>query len=95
MSEPLFTADPHYGHANIIQLTGRPYRDVHHMNAEFIRRHNARVEAAGGDEVDVYILGDFAHKAHPRTIKECFHALRGRLHLVPGDHDKGPTLSLP
>jgi calcineurin-like phosphoesterase family protein len=93
--EPLFTSDQHYGHANIIELANRPYRSVDHMNEELIRRHNARVEAAGGDDVDVYMLGDFAHHAHPRKVKECWHALRGRLHLTPGEHDKAPTLQLP
>jgi calcineurin-like phosphoesterase family protein len=93
--QSLFTADPHYGHARIIEHLKRPFSNVEAMNSEMIRRHNRRVEDAGGDEVDVYIVGDFAYKCHPRRIKEIFHALRGRLHLVPGNHDKKPTLQLP
>lgn len=61
MSESLLTADQHYGHANIIHLDGRPFSSDVQMNDELVRRQNARVEAAGGDEVDIYMLGDFAY----------------------------------
>jgi calcineurin-like phosphoesterase family protein len=75
------TSDEHYGHANIIGYSGRPFRDLDHMHEELVRRHNERVKP----EDLVIHLGDF-------SIRECFAAvylpkLNGRHALVAGNHD--------
>lgn len=49
-----FTADAHFGHANIIKMCSRPFPDVEAMNEALIARWNDRV--TGGDTV--YIVGD-------------------------------------
>ena len=49
-----FIGDPHFGHANIIRLCGRPFEDVESMDREMIRLWNARVRP----EDTVWILGD-------------------------------------
>jgi calcineurin-like phosphoesterase family protein len=36
-----FTADLHFGHANIIRYCGRPFADVASMDTEIIDRLNA------------------------------------------------------
>lgn len=92
------TADLHLGHANIIKFLNRPFRDasgkldVDAMDHALIANWN---NSGIGDDHDVFIVGDFANKCHPRKLNSYFHALKGRKHLVSGNHDKKPTLTLP
>lgn len=51
-----FTSDTHFGHANIVKYSGRPFEDVYEMNAALVRNWNETVKP--GDLV--YHLGDFA-----------------------------------
>ena len=76
-----FTADAHFGHANILKLCDRPFDTIEEMNEELIRRGNRKV--SGGDTV--YILGDlFFRCPDPVPILE---RLRGRKVLIVGNHD--------
>lgn len=80
-----FTADTHFGHANIIRLTDRPYRTVGEMDRALVANINARV--APTDEL--YVLGDFSYRI---TVEEA-RAIRGRIrcrhvHILRGNHDK-------
>lgn len=50
-----FTADHHFGHANIIEYTNRPFDNVEQMDEALITAWNDVVE--DGDLV--YHLGDF------------------------------------
>jgi len=50
-----FTADEHYGHANIIKYCDRPFASVEEMDAEIINRHNNLV---GRKDVTIH-AGDF------------------------------------
>lgn len=77
-----FTADTHFGHANIIGFCHRPFRDVAEMNRTLIANWNARVT----DDDDVYILGDFAFRC-TGSVAKIAKALKGRKHLVVGNHD--------
>jgi calcineurin-like phosphoesterase family protein len=54
-SKFFFTADEHYGHANIIIYCNRPFTSVDEMDAEIIRRHN---EMIGPKDVVIH-AGDF------------------------------------
>jgi calcineurin-like phosphoesterase family protein len=91
------TADLHLGHANIIRFLNRPFRDADGkpdadlMDRTLISNWNERVE----DDHDVIVVGDFAYKCHPRKLREYFGALKGRKHLVPGNHDNAQTFKLP
>ena len=49
------TADHHFGHANIIEYTNRPFASVEEMDAALIAAWNERVT----DYDLVYHLGDF------------------------------------
>ena len=79
------TADTHFGHQNIIGYTGRPFRDIDHMNTELIRRYNERIKP----EDTCFILGDFcfrgtggAHKADHWMSQ-----LHGDKIVIRGNHD--------
>lgn len=85
-----FIADTHFGHANIIRLTSRPFSDVETMDAEMIARWNM---AVGRDDV-VWHLGDFAVRANPSRMQSLFSSLNGRKRLIVGNHDDEDTLRL-
>ena len=76
-----FIGDPHFGHANIIRLCGRPFEDVESMDREMIRLWNARVRP----EDTVWILGDlfFRHKDPVAVLEQ----LTGKKRLILGNHD--------
>ena len=78
-----FTADPHFGHANIMRYCQRPFASVEAMDAALIERWNARV---GADD-DIYILGDFTLKKQSETVRGYVQALKGNKHLIVGNHD--------
>jgi calcineurin-like phosphoesterase family protein len=56
-----FTADEHYGHANIIRYCNRPFTSVDQMDAEIIQRHN---EIVGLKDVVIH-AGDFTLSKKP------------------------------
>ncbi len=75
-----FTADEHYGHANIIKYCERPFSNVNEMDEEIIKRHNEVV--ADGDIVihaGDFTLSDDADKYIRR--------LRGIHSFLRGSHD--------
>jgi len=78
-----FTSDTHFGHARIIDLCGRPFRDVDHMNDEIVRRWNKVV--APGDTV--FHLGDVALGKIADSLPQVGR-LNGYKVLVEGNHDR-------
>jgi calcineurin-like phosphoesterase family protein len=79
-----FTSDTHFGHANVIGYSHRPFRDVEEMNRAMIERWNARVRP----EDTVFHLGDFAMGPRERYA-EYARALNGKKVLILGNHDRG------
>jgi calcineurin-like phosphoesterase family protein len=77
-----FTADQHYGHANIIRFCGRPFASVEEMDRELIRRHN---EVVGPEDIVVH-AGDFAYRSS-RAPQSYLQELNGQHILVRGSHD--------
>lgn len=86
-----FTADLHLGHEGAIGFGGRPFRTVEEHDRGLVDRWNNRV----GPDDDVYVLGDFALGASARELRRIFEELRGRKHLVPGNHDGPKVWDLP
>ncbi len=82
-----FIADTHFGHANILKYTDRPWTGVDEMDEDLIDRWNHAVD----DDDTVYHLGDFAmgRKANWQPI---FDQLNGRKLIVPGNHDPKPAV---
>lgn len=78
-----FTADLHLGHARIIELCNRPFRDVEHMNQELVANWNAHVK----HNDLVYILGDLAMGTIEESL-QLVKTLNGSKFLVPGNHDR-------
>lgn len=86
-----FTGDTHFGHAGSIAQSRRPFRDVAEMDALLIEAWNAVVRP--GDTV--VHLGDFEWGHTPARAAEIFAALRGRKHLIMGNHDRARVTDLP
>nr|MDJ0948647.1 metallophosphoesterase family protein [Alphaproteobacteria bacterium] len=82
MSKIWLTSDTHFGHAGIIRISDRPFRDVGEMDRALIANWNAVVRP----EDEVWHLGDFWHKGE-RAPGHYLARLNGRKHLVFGNHD--------
>lgn len=78
-----FSADTHFGHANIIRFCDRPFRTVEEMDETLVANWNDRV---GGNDT-VYFLGDLFFRASADRVKDILGRLKGRKHLVIGNHD--------
>ena len=78
-----FTSDLHFGHANIIEYSGRPFADVDEMNEALIERWNDAVQP---DDL-VWVLGDVAMGRIGETLP-LVSRLAGRKQLVAGNHDR-------
>lgn len=83
MSDTWFISDTHFGHANIIRYSNRPYKDVTEMNEKMIQEWNKLVKP--GD--NVYHLGDYAFMK-PDPLRALTWRLMGHKHLILGNHDK-------
>lgn len=90
MPKTWFTADTHFRHANIIRHCSRPFADVSEMDRTLVDSWNAVVSP--GD--DVWVLGDFAIGG-PEIARGYLRRLRGKKHLVWGNHDKHSVRQLP
>lgn len=83
-----FTADTHFGHANIIRYCNRPFADVHQMDACLIERWNAVVSPSD----TVWHLGDFT-LGDNRAALNYRSRLNGDIHLIWGNHDRSAVRS--
>lgn len=86
-----FVGDTHFGHAGSIEHTARPFASVDEMDRLLIEAWNAVVRP--GDTV--IHLGDFEWGHTPQRTAEIFKALRGRKHLLVGNHDRARVTDLP
>ncbi len=78
-----FTADNHFGHANIIRYDKRPFADVEEMNRVMIENWNSVVQPTD----TVYHLGDVSIM-RPESTREILDRLNGKIYLIRGNHDK-------
>lgn len=78
-----FTSDHHFGHANIIKYSNRPFASADEMNQALVERWNGVV--AAGDLV--YVLGDFSFQ-DPGVATDVVRQLNGSKYLIWGNHDK-------
>lgn len=78
-----FTSDTHFGHANIIKLCSRPFKDVEEMNEKLVENWNKVVPENG----TVFHLGDFAFGGST-LWNSIIPRLNGRIYLILGNHDR-------
>ena len=78
-----FTADHHFGHANIIRHCNRPFASAEEMDAALTQLWN---ETVGPSDL-VYHLGDFTLQPLDK-FKAIARQLNGQLKIVPGSHDR-------
>lgn len=78
-----FTSDTHFGHANIIRLCNRPFKDVEEMNEKLIENWNKVVPEDG----TVFHLGDFAF-GDSGLWNSVIPRLNGQIYLIIGNHDR-------
>jgi calcineurin-like phosphoesterase family protein len=78
-----FTADTHFGHANIIKYCNRPFNSVEEMDRALIRNWNETVQP----DDDIYILGDFTMRGEGHA-KAYLTALNGKKYFIIGNHDE-------
>jgi calcineurin-like phosphoesterase family protein len=78
-----FTADTHFGHANIIRYCDRPFASLDMMRTELVRRWNDVV----APEDRVLVLGDFALGRIEGTLG-VLAELNGVKDLLVGNHDR-------
>jgi len=81
----LVTADPHFGHKNIIKFCKRPFENVTEMDETMIRNWNSVAQP----QDTVHVVGDFAHGCSMEYALSIIKRLNGTKHLVLGNHDAG------
>lgn len=84
LDEVFFTADQHFGHANIIKYANRPHRDVTEMDAALAANWNSKVPHRGL----VFHLGDFTLLDASAAV-QYFAPLNGTIMVLsnPWHHD--------
>jgi calcineurin-like phosphoesterase family protein len=87
MSTIWFTADLHFGHSRISELSHRPFANVAEMNQTLLENWNTLV---GPDDIG-WILGDLAIEGSWRAGLEYAEKMNGRLRLITGNHDQAWT----
>ncbi|KQO68725.1 metallophosphoesterase [Methylobacterium sp. Leaf87] len=86
MPRTLLTADSHFGHKSVLSPrinNQRPFVSIEEHDEALVAAWNAVVRP---DDI-VWHLGDFAHKCHLDYAAGIFSRLKGRKHLVRGNHD--------
>jgi len=78
-----YTSDLHLGHKNIIRFCDRPFADVTEMDEVLIANYNKRITNSD----TVFILRDlmFRIAQNPEVYLD---RLKGKKHLILGNHDK-------
>ena len=78
-----FTADHHFGHANIIKHSSRPFVSVEEMDAALMANWNAVVKP----QDTVYVVGDLFFR-NTVSAEDYLRKLNGKKHLIVGNHDR-------
>lgn len=95
--QKFYIADTHFFHHRILAMCARPFASIHEHDEAIVSRWNSVVR----DDDLVYHLGDFGFHLglNSERIRSLFFRLKGRKHLIIGNHDvdkKGnlhPTLA--
>jgi calcineurin-like phosphoesterase family protein len=77
-----FTADTHFGHANIIRYCERPFDSLQEMDEVLIESWNQVIRPKD----TIYHLGDFTLSGREEA-NYYFSRLNGNVSVIPGGHD--------
>lgn len=77
-----FTADTHFGHQRVLEMSRRPFKSVEEMSWTMVKNWNSVI----GDNDIVFHLGDFGDPAFIR------HLGGKEIRLLPGNYDTGEVL---
>ena len=83
MKRSFFIADTHFGHANVLKHDKRPFEDIKAHDKALIENWNRALN----DDDECFILGDVSWLKPEQTV-EILKKLRGKKHLIIGNHDK-------
>lgn len=79
-------ADPHFLHVKAIMHNNRPYKDGDEQTERLIENWNNKIASPNSY---VYVIGDFAFcRGQYDKMEIILSRLKGRIKLIPGDHDK-------
>jgi calcineurin-like phosphoesterase family protein len=78
-----FTSDIHFGHANVIQYSDRPFKDIHEMKETIIANWNKVVKP---EDLCIFV-GDIFFYHTKDQMRETLARMNGRKILVKGNHD--------
>jgi calcineurin-like phosphoesterase family protein len=84
MSNIFFTSDLHFGHENIIRYASRPFDSIDEMNECLVEMWNSTVT----NRDHIYFLGDFSLGLKIDEIYTIIDRLKGKISIIPGNHDK-------
>ena len=82
-------SDWHFSHDRDFVWKARGFNSIAEMNNEIVKRHNSVV----AEDDDVYVLGDLMLSDLEEGLR-CISQLKGRLHLVRGNHDTDRKLEM-
>lgn len=85
-----FTSDLHINHDRDFIYEPRGFSSVKEMNEEEIDRWNMIVDP----EDDIYVVGDFCLGSDMEYINEVVSTLKGKIHLLVGNHDTRAKIAL-
>lgn len=80
MPDTYFVADPHFGHARIIEICKRPFASSDEQTEVLTENWNSVVKPSD----DVWVIGDFCMANPKRYLRK----LHGNIHLIRGNHDR-------
>ena len=73
MAKIYFISDLHFGHKDVIAFDRRPFKDVEEMEAELIRKWNAKVSR----DDHVFVIGDMFGGVTTAHAGEIVQSLKG------------------
>ena len=81
-----YTADPHFGHANILKYCKRPFENIDQMNGAILKNYQNALQPKD----DLWIIGDFAFAkdGDQDRLNSMLASIPGRKHLITGNHDR-------
>lgn len=84
MFKIFFTADPHFGHKNILTLCSRKFNFIEEHDEALISAYNNTVSTSD----HLYILGDLGFHKDIDNLRKILLKIKCRnLHIIKGNHD--------